>query len=189
MKLNLITTTTTLVSLLMTSPARATGTFPTHCKPGEYPFLNARMATMEQDENGRLLNKKNGKILSLCSDRENEPFGKFVYRYGRPGEVEFERIASKQSQFFIYNRANSPRTGEDDIFFSIEPFTYYIVINGGQARGVYLVVHKSKKETLRLFSGTDVGKDYQLGTAYFSRNFNLSRSPVFIVKDPEIWFE
>lgn len=189
MKIIPITTITTLVSLLMTSPVRSTETFPTHCKPGEHTFLNARMATMEQDENGRLLNKKNGKILSLCSDREAEPFGKFVYRYGRPGEVEFERIASKQSQFFIYNRATSPRTGEDDIFFSAGPFTYYVVINGGQARGVYLVVYKSKKETFRLFSGTDKGKDYQLGSAYYPRNFNLSRSPVFIVKDPEVWFE
>ncbi len=170
---------------LISSPSRANETFPTHCKSGEYSFLNAKMATMERDKVGRFLNKKNGKILSLCSDRENEPFSKFVYRYGSPGKVEMERIATPEHQFFIYSRATSPHTGEDDIFFSVAPFTYYIIINGGQARGTELVIHKANKEVLRLFSGIDEGKDFQFGKAYFDRNFNLARSPVFVVKEPE----
>jgi hypothetical protein len=173
--------------LFASSAAFSESTFPSHCKPEEFVFVNAKMAFMDREANGYFLNKKNGKILSLCSDKQNEPFGKLIYRYGSLGKIEMERTASEKNKFFIYTRADTPHTGKDEIFFNIPPYIYYVSIAVGQDYGVYLAVYKSKNKVLKLFSGSTRDEDFQQGSAYESMNFDSASSTIFTVKDPAIW--
>ena len=85
---------------------------PTHCKQDEFSLLNAKMGKMQKDKF-----ISNDKILSLCTDKQNEPYGTLSYRYGKLGEVEIDQIASKQSHMFIYYEQTTPKTSDNVIWF------------------------------------------------------------------------
>lgn len=180
------------VALMTALPARSESTspFPSHCLSGEFAVANARMATIDHST-GQPVLEKNGKILSLCSDKPIEPFTQFSYRYGPIGKVEFERKASQSKLFAIYRRSTSPHTGDDIVFFRSGQFTYYVAIAGGMGRGVSLHVFDHNKKILNLFSGTDgdrkqagsiAGKDFQIGEA--EMNFDSAESRIFVYQRP-----
>ncbi len=159
--------------------------FPTHCKSGEFAYLNAKMAKIEYYGTGNRRGYnliKNGKILSLCTDEQQEPFGKMVYRYGAIGKVEMEKIATRSNPFWIFSRSTSPHTGENLIFFRVGEFNYYISEATGQGSGISLMVFKSGRKILDLFSGNQVGNDFQ--NNLIELNFDKPSSPIFIKKQP-----
>lgn len=165
--------------------AQVIANFPTHCKTNEYVHLNARMASDETDVNGHHLNNKNKKILSICTDKDKEPFSRVIYRYGEIGNIELEKTATATNRFYLYENAEGPHTGEDIIFFKNNGYTYYVIKATGQGNGVSLLVYKSKKLMLNLFSGTGDGSDFEYGVAEI--NVNKNSSPVFSIKTPPLF--
>ncbi|WP_153161852.1 hypothetical protein [Zoogloea sp. 1C4] len=139
----------------------------------------ARMGKL--DGNGVV--RKSGKLVSLCADKPKEPFGRFVYRYGKPGEVEIEHVASAAERAALTSRATGPRMGEDIFAFQRGPFTYYVVEATGMAQGISVMVFKSGKRIADLFSGNDAGTDFR--SDMLEVNFQRPASPVFEKKAPK----
>jgi hypothetical protein len=160
--------------------------FLTHCSPDQFAVVNARLGSVDHLKSqlqGHLVIARNGRVLSLCADKPEEPFGKLVYRYGPIGSIELETTASSTSKFGIYTASTSPHTGVDIVFFSIGRFTYYVLTAIGQGNGVSLMVFDSRRKVLDLFSGNDSGIDFVLGPAYMT--FVHPSSPIFRSKRPE----
>lgn len=161
----------------------ATAAFPTHCKPGEHAVINAKMG--RQTAPGKLV--KSGKVVSLCASSAKEPFSSLAYRYGAPGSVEIERVATEKDRFKVYSRSTGPRMSEEIVHFSSGPIHYYVVIAGGMTRGVSVYAYQGGKKIADLFSGIE-DDDYQEGPAQIS-SFSDSektraRSPVLVVQAP-----
>lgn len=126
-----------------------------HCKEGEFPYLNANLAElrypkykMEEERRtkpGWVL-QKTGKFLSICADRQTEPFSSVTYRYGKIGDIEFERVATKSSPFYVFNRGLSPHDGENVFFFKSGQYTYCVSEATAQGSGISLTVLKAGKE-------------------------------------------
>lgn len=152
--------------------------FPTHCQPGEFAHINAKMGSF--DKSNKLV--KNGKILSLCADKAKEPFGQFTYRYGPVGKVELEQVATPKDKFFVFSRSTGPRMGEDIIYFSKGDYTYYVTEGTGMASGIALMVYKSGKKIVDQFSGNDMDEEYQSNQLV---NFDKASSPVFTKRAPK----
>jgi hypothetical protein len=172
------------VSMSCFSTAENITTISSHCKSGEYPYLNANMAELhypryETDEERKTkpgwILKRTGKFLSICADRQAEPFGSVVYRYGKIGEIEFEKVATKSSPFYVFERADSPHTGDNVFFFKAGPYTYCVSEATAMGSGISLTVLKAGKEIVSLFSGNDRGIDYEAGLLDIS--FGPSKSP------------
>jgi len=156
--------------------------FPTHCKSDEYVYLNAKMANVVYPPKGGYNLIKNDKLLSVCVDKKNEPFGRVVYRYGAIGNVEMEKIATSSEKFGIFTRSTSNHTGENIISFSVGKFSYYVTEATGQGTGIGLAVFNSGKQVVDLFSGNDQGVDYEFGLVEI--HFEAVSSPVFMKRKP-----
>ncbi len=152
--------------------------FPTHCQPGEFAHINAKMGSF--DKSNKLV--KNGKILSLCADKAKEPFGQFFYRYGPIGKVELEQIATPKDKFFVFGRSTGPRMGEEIIYFSKGDYNYYVTEGTGMASGIALTVYKSGKKIVDQFSGNDIDEEYQSNQLV---NTDKASSPVFTKRAPK----
>lgn len=162
-----------------------------HCRPGEFAYLNANMPelrypkyeTVEERKTkpGWVL-KKTGKVLSICTNSATAPFTSIAYRFGVVGNVEFEEVATKSAPFYIFDRSNSPHTGEFVIFFSIDPYTYCVSEATGQGSGISLTVLKAGSEVASFFSGNDRGTDYETGLV------DLSSSPLLREYSPKSKF-
>lgn len=145
--------------------ARNDDPLPTHCRAGEHALVDAWFGPLDYEAAGIERYPEGGKLLSLCADRREEPFSKIAYRYGKLGKPEMEAIATPASRAGIFNRQTTPHTGEDIVFFKNGPYTYYVVIAGGQAHGVTLLAFKGEKKLTRRFSGLAQGIAYQTGPA------------------------
>ncbi|RZJ15848.1 MAG: hypothetical protein EON50_00120 [Acidovorax sp.] len=161
--------------------ATASSALPTHCKPDEYSITNAWMGPTKATGGG-WKSAEQGTLLSLCADKPIEPFSRLTYRYGAPGFVEFEAVATKAQKFFVFSRSTSPHTGEDIIFFSRGNYTYYVAVAGGQGHGVSLRVYSGKKLIFDRFSGNYENEDYSVGPAEV--DFTGSRSRILTRKAP-----
>jgi len=135
------------------SSVHAEGPLPSHCRGDEHGVLSAWMGPVHPTEAG-WRNTKRGKLLSLCADMPKEPFSKLSYRYGRPGQVEFEVVVPSASPFGIDSRSTSPHTGNDIVFFRNGAYPYYVSIATAQGRGVSWLVFKGSKEMVSHFSGS-----------------------------------
>ncbi|QCB48794.1 hypothetical protein E5678_17565 [Hydrogenophaga sp. PAMC20947] len=127
--------------------------------------------------------RSTGKVLSICSDSQTEPFNLVSYRFGPIGKVEFERVATKSSPFYVFERGDSPHTGEAIIFFSAGPYTYCVSESLGQGSGISLTVLKNMKEVASFFSGNDRGVDYEAGLIDLS--FTERKSPALRMFAPK----
>lgn len=116
-----------------------------------------------------------GKILSICVDRPVEPFNSVAYRFGAVGKVEFERVATKSSPFYVFERGGTPHSGDNVLFFAVAPYTYCVSEATGQGSGVSLTVLKSGREVASFFSGNGRGTDYESGLLELS--FAKNKSP------------
>ena len=162
----------------------AESSLPTHCKQNEFAYLNALMANKkffkERDGYRPYARVKNGKVLSICADKENEPLNLITYRYGAIGKVEIEINGTVENQFSIYNQQTTLRTGEDILFFKTGGFTYYVTQATGQGSGIGLKVYKNGKQVVNLIS--EDPKDFE--SNLFFINFSDASSPVFVLQEP-----
>ena len=170
-----------LLFALCIGSATASSTLPTHCRSDEYSVTNAWMGPIQATDGG-WKNTREGKLLSLCADKPTEPFSKLSYRYGAPGVVEFEAVATEAKKFFVFSRPTSPHTADDIIFFSSSNYTYYVAIAGGQGHGVSLRVYSGKKLIFDRFSGNYENGDYSIGPAEV--NYSGSGSRILRLKEP-----
>ncbi len=152
------------------------GAMPTHCKPDEFAYLNAKMGKIVNIPGGFKV-VKNGKILSLCADQPDGKATRLYYRYGAIGKVEMEQVATPQHKFWSYSQSTSPHTGEDVIFFRHSEYTYYISEATGQGSGISLTVFKSGKAVADFFSGNDRGADYASGLIELPPSLFAARQP------------
>lgn len=158
-------------SVFFASPLSYANGLSAHCKSKEVVYLNARMYR----ENKGALGNDTGKILSLCADKNQEPFTKFVYRYGAIGNVEMEEVATPANRFGLSWQSDPDvHAGEQSISFKREKYIYEVSEGMGMAAfGIRLTVYKSGKPILCLISGTD----YDRSTTEI--NFDTASSPVF----------
>lgn len=147
-------------------------TFPSHCKPDEYVYLNAKMGPKTQTR----------KVLSLCTDSAKEPLGKLVYRFGALGKVELEQVATNARPFQIFTRSPVPKVGQNIFAFTQQGYTYYVVEAFAMGSGISLMVFHKGKKIVDLFSGNDMGVDYESGM--IELNFEAASSPVLQKKAP-----
>lgn len=145
---------------------------PTHCRAGEVAYLNASMSEARKlskpREGGKTGDsgyelRTTGKLLSICASSSPEPLRSLSYRFGPAGRIEMEQVATPSRKFHIFDRATSPHTGEEVLFFNVGAYTYCVTAATGQGQGIGLVVLKGGRKILDLFSGNDVGKDYEGG--------------------------
>jgi hypothetical protein len=122
----------------------------THCTADEKKLLNANMQSVVHTKG-----KPNGKVLSLCADRDEPPFSRIVYRYGKIGVVELEHVATANSKMG-FDRAFSlrPGGGTDEgnvLWFQRGSITYAITVcTRGCIGSLDLTVHKGEKLLARL---------------------------------------
>ena len=159
--------------------AEMSADFPTHCKAGEFAFLNARMGKFDKQQD--LI--QSGKILSLCADKPKEPFGQFVYRFGVIGNVEMEEVATPSNRFGIYSIFIGHNAGENIISFSKGPINYYVSDAVGMGSGVSLIATESGKKIANFFSGNDNENEFQSNLEEV--DFEKGSSPVFMKKVPK----
>jgi hypothetical protein len=167
------------------------GQIPTHCKVGEFAYLNANLSKIHYFpkpgggwKNGDTVYelRKTGKVLSICADTNKEPFQSIAYRYGTIGNVEMERIATRSDKFSIFSRSTTPHTGENLMFFKSSQYVYCVSEATAQGSGIGLTVLKSGRQILNLFSGNDFGIDFE--SEMIQIDFDTARSPIFEHVEP-----
>lgn len=170
-----------ITGLVFSTPSRPemTPDFPTHCKQGEFAFLNARMGKFDKKDN--LV--QSGKVISLCADKPKEPFGIFVYRFGAIGNIEMEQVATPSEPFGIYNLFIGHNAGENIFYFNKGPIEYFVSEATGMGSGITVVAAKSGKKIAYFFSGNDNAREFQSNLEEI--NFDEAKSPVFIAKEPK----
>lgn len=90
-----------------------------------------------------------------------------------------EQVATASRKFRIFDRSTSSHTGEELLFFLVGPYTYCVTAATGQGQGVGLTVLKGGRRILDLFSGNDLGKDYEGGlSGLFDTDFSSAESPL-----------
>jgi hypothetical protein len=161
---------------------------PTHCKAGEFAYLNANMAEVHRFPEPRGKGKKKqslyelrkiGKLLSVCAPSSSAPLHSLSYRFGPPGRVDMEQVATASRKFHLFDRTTSPHTGEEVLFFSVGLYTYCVTAATGQGQGIGLTVLQRGRKMLDLFSGNNPGKDYEGSLAgLFDIDFSPGASPL-----------
>lgn len=160
---------------------------PSHCGRGEYAYLNAHMSEIRRSQEGGYTLIKTGKLLSICTDSQSEPFRMVAYRFGPVGKVEMESVASESKKFFLFERSTSPHTGENIVFFNAGAYTYCISEATAQGSGIGLSVFRSGRQVLDLFSGNERGEDFE--SEMINMNFFSPKSPVFQIFRPSNSFQ
>lgn len=152
----------------------------TLCAAGEKTIMAGRMQRVKKDAKG-ITYVPNGKFASLCANSSDEPISAMVYRYGKPGAIEMEEVASPQRKFFVFYDSIGPKAGSDTVWFSKGDYRYQISAGTGMGRGVALTVHKGGKQVVDLFSGLE-DEDHFSATEGIS--FDAPKSPVLSLKTP-----
>lgn len=177
--------------------AESANAIPTHCKQGEFAYLNAKMSEVhypqykteeERKTKPVWILKSTGKILSICMDRAAEPFNSVAYRFGPVGRVELDKVANQAAPFNVFDRFEGPsgHVGDHMLFFAAGPYTYCVSEAFDNGSGVTLTVLKRGQEIVYLFSGNDRGRDYESGLIHLS--FSQPQSPALKLYDPDETF-
>lgn len=145
---------------------------PSHCKPDEHVFLTARLGKFKDEPTGTKW-IPNGKIVSLCTDKSQEPFNRVAYRFGPIGAVELEEVASSARKFSSFF-APAHKVGHQGVFFDRGDYRYYVMEATGMGHGVSLLVYKAGKLVVDLYSSTEE-ENYFSGTG--PMDFESPKSP------------
>lgn len=169
----------TILFILYTDLSWSNEALPTHCKSDEFTYLTTKM----HKEGDRNIQSDAEKYLSLCSDKEEEPFGKFVYRYGKIGKVEMEQVATNTNKFGLSTQSDSgSNTGLISISFSKGEYIYEVSEGIGMATRVHLLVYRAGKPILNLVS------DYDYESNLIKINYTKASSSIFkIIKPIDPW--
>lgn len=138
--------------------------FPSHCQDGESAYLDAKMQKSSFSEAGVYKREPTGKVLSLCYKAEETGEAMMVYRYGKVGHVEFEKVATQEQPFNYYHFTMYPKASKintDILFFSNGKFNYYVGQALGMGSGISITVFKQGKKIVELFSGNEPDLDYK----------------------------
>ena len=156
--------------------------FPNLCNADEFVVLSAAMESLDKNRNSQ----KNGKLVSLCTDKKNGKVQKFVYRYGKPGAVEMEQYASPSNKFHEATVEIAPSMVYDVIWFQKGSFNYYVCAGGGRIQGISVRVFNSGKKIFDQFSGSSWNEDFYQGDAYVDSKLNKD---LISAKDPldKLW--
>jgi 5-hydroxyisourate hydrolase-like protein (transthyretin family) len=126
------------------------------CKPAEFVLANARVLRTDQASSG---DPAEGKTVSLCSDRENEPYRSLTYRFGTPGRVEAEIVASNKKKAGIYMQSDSAaHLGQIAIVFYAKPYSYVVSEGVGMSNGLTLSVYERNVRVAAFSSLEDASK-------------------------------
>jgi hypothetical protein len=167
--------------LLCSAVCYAQEQFPSHCTAAERTFISAKMQKVHTSKAG-ITYSPTGKVLSICINSQGNTITQMSYRYGLPGNVEFEQVASASDRMGIFTRSTSPHTGENIISFSKGSFHYYVTQALGQGSGISLIVYNNGKRITDLFSGNSEGADFVSLQDDF--DFYAIKSPVLVKKAP-----
>ena len=122
-------------SLLCCGNSCAQASVPTHCTDAEKTFISAKMQKVHTSKAG-ITYSPTGKVLSICINPQGQTITQMTYRYGVPGNVEFEQSASTVSKFAIFTRSTSPHTGENIISLDARrEFDPQFLLDGGVGIG------------------------------------------------------
>jgi len=168
-------------SLLCCGYSCAQAPVPTHCTAAERTFISAKMQKVHTSKAG-ITYSPTGKVLSICINPQGQTITQMTYRYGVPGNVEFEQSASTTSKMAIFTRSTTAHTGENIISFNKGNFHYYVSESLGMGSGVSLIVFGNGKRITDLFSGTDERTDFYSLQDEF--DFDAIKSPVLVKKAP-----
>jgi len=173
------------------SIAQQSAVVPSHCKADEFALINAKMSAIHNfpEPSGGWRKgdtvyelRTTGKVLSICSDSPAEPHHSVAYRFGPIGKIEMERVATASQKFHFFDRATSPHTGQNIIFFTVGPYTYCVSEETAQGSGIGLTVLKSGRKVVDLFSGNNRGVDFE--TRMMEVSFSSALSTVFQPFEP-----
>jgi hypothetical protein len=153
----------------------------TLCKAGEKTLMAGRMNLQKTNDKGGIYYVPNGKFASLCANSVDEPITSMVYRYGKPGAIDMEEVATPQRKFSVFYEQGGPAFGTNIAWFKKGEFTYQIGAGVGMARGVSVTVHKGDKPIVGLFSDLD-DEDHFSNT--YGIDFKNPTSPVLNGKEP-----
>jgi hypothetical protein len=145
------------ISLFCSPILSHAGGVPNLCNLDEFIVLTATMGNFDKANQYH----KNGKVVSICTDKEKGKLNKLVYRYGKVGAVEMEQFATPQNKFHQASITTSPKTGLDMIWFKKGNFNYYISSASGMGQGVFVTVFNSGKKIVDQFSGTEPLLDFE----------------------------
>ncbi len=168
-------------SLLCGAACCAQAQFTSHCTAAERSFISAKMQRVHTSKAGTTFSPT-GKVLSICINLQGKTITQMRYRYGVPGNVEFEQVASESDRMGIFTRSTSAHTGENIISFNKGSFHYYVTESMGQGSGVSLMVFNNGKRITDLFSGNNEGTDFVSLKDDF--DFDEIKSPVLVKKAP-----
>jgi len=122
-------------SLLCCGNSCAQAPVPTHCTAAEKTFISAKMQKVHTSKAG-ITYSPTGKVLSICINPQGQTITQMTYRYGVPGNVEFEQSASTVSKFAIFTRSTSPHTSENIISLDARrEFDPQFLLDGGVGIG------------------------------------------------------
>ncbi len=151
-------------------------TLPSLCLVREFAILDAAVRPLGAPPSDPAAASR-ARFVSLCGDRPREPFGRVVYRFGRPGRIELEQTASPSRRFRLWTRSTSPHSAENIIGFSVGAVRYDVGIATVMASGVIVRAFAGRRQVAELVSGTEEGVDFRLGPA--AVDFDRPASPVF----------
>jgi hypothetical protein len=146
------------------------------CREGEHVVLSAQVHAL--NAKGAPVGPQ--QLVSLCADRQQEPFQTLAYRFGNVGTTDITVVATPSQKFMIADEGYDPHSGADIIWFSRGPFNYYVSHNTGQALGVEVFVFKNGVRIADFSTGFD-------DTKFFSEvemDFDQVKSPIFIKRPP-----
>jgi hypothetical protein len=102
-----------MVAVLAAAAARADAPAPAHCTAGEVVAFSCQAGA---------------KVVSLCALRQGGRIGALAYRYGLPGHVENEYVASlaNRNRFFASVAPAAPRASVSQVWFGRGKVKYLI---------------------------------------------------------------
>lgn len=117
-----------------------------HCAANETVLVNGVFGKVSNDK------FTGSKILSLCADKQKEPFGTLDYRFGSIGKIEMSFSAPKDGAFYKTQQQPMPRAIVNAVYFKKGTFTYAITECHGMhcSNDIYLWVFNNKKQIARL---------------------------------------
>ena len=101
---------------------------------------------------------------------------------GQSAKSRWNGFATASQKFHFFDRATSPHTGQNIIFFTVGPYTYCVSEETAQGSGIGLTVLKSGRKVVDLFSGNNRGVDFE--TRMMEVSFSSALSTVFQPFEP-----
>lgn len=145
-----------------------------HCRPGEYVYLNAKLDYDYVDGVAQKL--ANPGVLSICSYQDREPIRGLSIRYGRVGAPLQEYRATPLKKISAYVAQTGPSMGRNVLSWSSGSRTYCVTVGEGLEHGV-VFYSVDERGAVTSYGGSD---EYEHGSVEI--DFDRRMSPIFVRK-------